>query len=202
MCQSCAFCCCSLMQIHWQHPLKVIVSIHSLWIFSITKWLNLFCDIFALSHVFIRRAVENDLLPVALIAGLTNKSLQIVITSLIIGLELWSTLFTAPKTSAKHCTFLPSSELWKFLVVEQELHQKACSKEMSSDFTDFSRRASNFTKALKLDRSKRLLMVDTNQSKGFIKNFSVHTFRCFTFSLLVSCWRLYLSWYSGFLNID
>ena len=82
------------------------LSVRFLCVLSIARWVNLFCDIFALSQVFIRRAVENDRSPVALVAGLTNRSLQVVITSLIIGLVLWSRFFTASKMSRKHSSFL------------------------------------------------------------------------------------------------
>ena len=45
-----------------------------------------------------RLAVENDLLPVALFAGSTNRSLQMLITMLIIWFSLGSRPLTASKT--------------------------------------------------------------------------------------------------------
>ena len=45
-----------------------------------------------------RLAVENDLLSVALVAGLTKRSLQMLITSLIICFSLSSRPLTASKT--------------------------------------------------------------------------------------------------------
>ena len=45
-----------------------------------------------------RLAAENDLWPVALVGGLTNRSLQMLITSLIICFSLSSRPLTASKT--------------------------------------------------------------------------------------------------------
>ena len=76
---------------------------------------------FTLSRAFIRRTVVNDLSPVALVAGLTNRSLQMVITSQIIVLVLWSKFFTASKISRKHSSFL------SFIII-----QKSCRRRNSN----------------------------------------------------------------------
>ena len=52
-----------------------------------------FCDMFARTQVFIHLAVENDLLPFALVARLTNRSFQMLIISLIICFSLGSYVF-------------------------------------------------------------------------------------------------------------
>ena len=55
----------------------------------------------ARNHVFTLLAMENSGSPVALVAGFTNRSLQITITSVIMCLSWSVRLLTAFKTSAK-----------------------------------------------------------------------------------------------------
>ena len=73
----------------------------SLYVFKIERWLKRACSILDRSHVLIRLAVEKDLSPVALVAGLTWISLQVTMTWSInchsIGYGSWTSFKTSWK---------------------------------------------------------------------------------------------------------
>ena len=66
-----------------------ILSVLALWVCNKATLLKRCCFMLARNHAFTLLAMENDRSPVALVAGFTNRSLQITITSVIMCL-LWS----------------------------------------------------------------------------------------------------------------
>ena len=69
-----------------------ILSVLALCLCNKATLLKRYCFMLARNHVFTLLAMENDRSPVALVAGFTNRSLQITITSVFMCLLIGNTL--------------------------------------------------------------------------------------------------------------